>query len=104
VCPPARTGIGRAVPTREDVTELLSAGHSYATAARELGIAPGLAYMIATGLPADGSGAPPPVDEARLEGGTSQQLVNPPAADPVRKAHVLDWVRGRAERELTRSP
>jgi hypothetical protein len=42
------------VPTREHVRKLLDDGLDYAAAAQRLGIPPGQAYMIATGLPADG--------------------------------------------------
>jgi hypothetical protein len=91
-----------AMPTREHVTRLLDRGHSYETAARELGIPAGLAYMLATGLPADGSATPAPQELAsrRVLAGGSQQLVNPPAYNPTRKAGVIEWVRERARREL----
>ena len=46
------------MPTRAQVLELLDAGHSYQTVGRALRIPPGQAFMIATGLPADGSDAP----------------------------------------------
>jgi hypothetical protein len=72
------------VPTRDQVEELLGAGHSYETAARELGIAPGLARMIATGRPGDG--------------------VDVPVHNPTTSATVMEWVRGRAARQLTRPP
>jgi hypothetical protein len=88
--------------TRAQVIELIEAGHSYETAAKELGIPPGQAFMIATGLPADGSEAPPPHEpeqEAALNG-SSQQLVNPPPFNPTRKPEVLAWVKRRAAREL----
>jgi hypothetical protein len=90
------------VATRAQVLELLKAGHSYETAARELRIPAGQAYMIATGVPADGSDAPPPEELAGkpLLEGSSQQLVNPPAFNPTRKQEVLDWVRLRAARDL----
>jgi hypothetical protein len=45
------------VPTREQVRELLGEGLDYADAGRRLGIPAGQAYLIATGLPADGSEA-----------------------------------------------
>jgi hypothetical protein len=88
------------MPTREQVLSLLSTGHSYATAARELHIPAGLAFMIATGRPADASGAPPLPESPELSG-SSQQLVNPPAVTPTRNAAVMQWVRERAARELT---
>jgi hypothetical protein len=90
------------MPTRAQVLEQLDAGHSFETAARELRIAPGLAFMIATGLPADGSGAPHP-DELRawpVLPGSSQQLVNPRAFNPTRDETVIAWVRARAAREV----
>ena len=90
------------MPTRARVLELLEAGHSYERIGRALKIAPGLAFMIATGLPADGSDAPHP-DELRgkpvLPGG-SQILVNPPAVNPTRDETVIAWARARAAREL----
>ncbi len=92
------------MPTREQVTALLHQGHTYETAARELKIPAGLAFMIATGLPADGSDAPPPeqLESERVLPGSSQQLVNPPPFNPTRKQHVIDWVRQRAARELSK--
>jgi hypothetical protein len=91
------------MPSRDQVLELLDSGHTFKTAARELGIAPGLAYMIATGMPADGSDTPSP---ERLRGkpalsGASQQLVNPPTVNPARRRMILDWVRERATHDLT---
>jgi hypothetical protein len=58
--------------------------------------------MIATGLPADGSGEPTREElaEKHVLSGSSQHLVNPPAFNPTRKPHVIEWVRGRASREL----
>lgn len=88
--------------TRPQIRELLRQGHTYETAGRELGIPAGQAYMIATGLPADGSGGPTPeeLEEKPVLPGSSQGLVNPPPLHPVRKQHVVDWVRERAAREL----
>jgi hypothetical protein len=93
------------VATRAQVTRLLDEGHSYETAGRELGISPGQAFMIATGLPADGSDASPPeeLERRRVPPGSSQHLSNPPAFNPTRKPRVMDWVRERAARELERS-
>jgi hypothetical protein len=88
--------------TRAQVIELIEAGHSYETAAKELGIPSGLAFMIATGLPADGGEAQPPPEpeqEPALNG-SSQQLVNPPTFNPTRKPELLAWVKRRAAREL----
>jgi hypothetical protein len=88
--------------TRAQVTELLDRGHSYESAGKELHIPAGQAFMIATGLAADGGDAPTSEELARkpVLAGSSQHLVNPPAFNPKRKQHVLDWVKTRAEREL----
>jgi hypothetical protein len=64
---------------------LLEGGHDYESAARELGISPGLAYMIATGKPA---------------GAGDQHLVHSPPFNPTRNETVMAWVRERASREL----
>ncbi|HEX8158363.1 MAG TPA: hypothetical protein VF526_13345 [Solirubrobacteraceae bacterium] len=90
--------------SRDQVLELLDQGHSYETAARALNVAPGLAYMIATGLPADGGDAPSQQELARkpVLPGSSQQLVNPPPYNPTRKDSVIAWVRERAARELAK--
>lgn len=90
--------------TRDQVLALLDEGHTYETAARELDIPPGRAFMIATGLPADGGTSPAagrPVSERALEG-SPQRLVNPPPHNPTRSDEVMEWVRGRAARELGR--
>jgi hypothetical protein len=89
------------VTTRAQVLELLDQGHTYESAARELRIPAGRAYMIATGLPAD-SGTPSLQDPAvnPLQSGSTQQFVNPPAFNPTRNQRVIDWVRRRAEHDL----
>ncbi|MGI8863280.1 MAG: hypothetical protein ACR2JH_02600 [Solirubrobacteraceae bacterium] len=89
------------MPNRDQVLELLDHGHSYETAARELGIPAGQVFMIATGLPADGGDGPAPEElrDKRLLPGSSQHLVNPPAFNPTRSAEVVEWVRERAARE-----
>jgi hypothetical protein len=91
------------VTTRAQVLELLEQGHTYETAARELRIPAGQAYMIATGLPADGSDVPSPEELSAkpVLPGSSQQLVNPPPFNPTRKQQVVDWVRMRAGRDLS---
>jgi hypothetical protein len=87
--------------TRAQIRELLDEGHSYVTAARKLRIAPGEAYLVATGRPADGS------DGRWFDGRTAQPvspqtLVGPPPVNPTRNSEVDAWVRERAARELTR--
>jgi hypothetical protein len=94
-----------AMPSRAQVDELLKLGHTYESVARELGISPGLAFMIATGVPADGSGAMTPEELAtrRVPNRSTQQLVNPPAVNPTSSDTVMRWVRERAASELERS-
>ncbi|HSO97393.1 MAG TPA: hypothetical protein VLP43_00440 [Solirubrobacteraceae bacterium] len=90
------------MPTRFQVAKLVDQGLSYEAIGRELDIPPGQAFMIATGLPADGSDSPHP-DELRCRPvlpGSSQHLVNPRPQDPTRNEAVIDWVRQRAAREL----
>lgn len=90
------------MPTQDQVRALLDRGHSYETVARELGIPAGQAFMIATGLPADGGDTPSPEElhDKRLLSGSSQHLVNPPPFNPTRNAQVMKWVRARAARQL----
>jgi len=92
--------------TRAQVTQLLSEGRSFETAAAELGISPGEAFMIATGVPADGSDDPHPdeLDQQNPLPASPQHLSNPPASNPTSNSAVLDWVRRRARHELTSPP
>jgi hypothetical protein len=88
--------------TTDQVRALVEAGHDYASAARRLSISPGLAYLLATGLPADGSGSPRPDERAGRpppEPG-AQRLINPPAVNPTRNQDVIDWVGRRAAHDL----
>jgi hypothetical protein len=93
------------VTTRAQVIELLDAGHSYETAATALCIPAGLAFMIATGVPADSGDRSPqrglPGERVLPEG--SQQLVNPPPFNPTRDKRLAAWVGERARRELRSS-
>jgi hypothetical protein len=91
--------------TRAQVAELRALGHSYEAIGRELGIGPGLALMIGTGLPADSSAAASPaeLDERDVPHTGTQALVNPPAHNPTRNDDVMRWVQERAARELRQS-
>jgi hypothetical protein len=88
--------------TTDQVRALLEAGHGFESAAHRLSISPGLAYMLATGVPADGSGSPRPQERAGRPGPEpgAQRLVNPPAVNPTRNQDVIDWVGRRAARDL----
>lgn len=90
------------MPTRFEVTKLVDEGVSYEEIGRRLNIPPGQAFMIATGLPADGSDSPHP-NELRYKPvlpGSSQHLVNPRPHNPTRNDDVMRWVQARAAREL----
>lgn len=86
-------------PLRQRILTELENGSSYEVIGQRLGIPAGQAYMIATGLPADGSDV---LDAAALEQrpglmqGASQKLVNPPADIPTRQPEVEAWLRERA--------
>lgn len=88
------------MPTREQVLAALDAHRSdYDAAARALGIWPGQAYLIATGLPADG-GDTYPEEELQRPGAltaSTQRLVSrcSPPDDPTSHAVVQRWVRAR---------
>jgi hypothetical protein len=89
------------MPTRHEVLALLDGGTDYQAVAARLGIHPGLAHLIATGVPADGSDELTAREAARpgLLQGSSQHLSNPPAHAPDAGAVVSEWLRRRVERD-----
>ena len=88
--------------TREAVSAAVADGRSWRQAAESLGVDPGLAFMVGTGFPADGSGVPEL--EVRTGAGQAlsspQELVNPRGHNPLRNELVEAWVRIRAAKEL----
>lgn len=85
------------MPTREQVRRLLDTGIGYESAGRRLSLHPGLAYLIATGVPADGGDTL--TEEERSAPymiSASQQLVNPPPENPTTNDEVERWIRARA--------
>lgn len=85
------------MPTREQVRGLLDGGLDYEGAGRRLGIPPGQAYLIATGVAADGSDTITDADAQRpgyLR--SSQHLANPPHENPTVKESVAAWLKARA--------
>lgn len=78
---------------------MVESGLSYEEIGRRLGIAPGLAYLIATGMPADGSDAPSAHAHERTSFlGSSQHLANPqPAENTTARDTVRRWVHQRVE-------
>jgi hypothetical protein len=88
------------MPTRDQLIAAVRSGDSYEQIGARFGIPPGQAYMIVTGLPADGSDVLGPEflatrAEFLLEGG-SQHLANPPTSVPTQDDGVLDWIKARA--------
>ncbi|HVV12587.1 hypothetical protein [Amycolatopsis sp.] len=92
------------MPTREQVRQLAESGLGYEEIGRRLGIPPGLAHLIGTGLPADG-GTAPEEREARGLPPTSRQWANPPHGNPVAKETVRQWIaeRVRADAQMRRA-
>jgi len=85
------------VPTREQVRRLLDTGIGYESAARRLSLHPGLAYLIATGVPADGGDTLTEEERsAPYMMGASQRLVNQPPQNPTTNDQVERWMRARA--------
>jgi hypothetical protein len=84
---------------RHQVLQLVEAGMTYEQAAAKLHIDAGLAYMIATGLPADGSDSLTSGDRDRLGflAVSTQPLANPEKADrPTGRPSVREWIKQRA--------
>lgn len=92
------------MPTKDQVLAVLSRRSDadgtpdYALIADDLGIPAGRAFMIATGVPADGGDALAPEDLERpgLLPGSSQHLANPKAESPSHASTVRAWMKRRA--------
>lgn len=92
------------MPTRTQILARVRAGTSYQEIAAELQISPGQAYMIATGLPADGSDAEHKLSgRAGLIEGSTQHLVSPEPQLPKHKGLVAEWMRSRAAADAAMS-
>jgi hypothetical protein len=79
------------------VLALLQQGLTYEEAGERLGVPPGQAYLVATGIPADG-GDTVTAEQRRRPGmlpSRSQRLVNPNEVNPTHRDDVLDWIRSR---------
>lgn len=91
------------MPTRDQVLAAIGAECDYLAAERRLGIPAGQAYLVATGLPADGGDTFPP-DEPQRPGvlaTSTQRLVyaSSQPENPTAKPHVHEWIKGRAAGE-----
>jgi hypothetical protein len=84
------------VPTRDQVRRLLEQGHDYPEISRRLGVPPGQAYLIGTGIPADGGDTY--TDAERQRPGvlpTAPHLLGLAAENPTTKQAVLNWIKAR---------
>ncbi len=91
------------MPTKSVVMSMVRSGKSYEEVGGELGLTAGAAYLIATGLPVDGSDGVyylPPEREGALDGST-QHLSNPPTEVPKSSSTTEQWVRRRASSDRT---
>lgn len=85
------------MPTREQVRVLVEQGLDYETIGARLGVPAGQAYLIGTGIPADGSETV--TEQERQRPGvlpTAQHLLGVQPKNPTTKQAVLDWVKARA--------
>lgn len=88
------------MPSRDQLIAALRSGASYEQVGQRFDIPAGQAYLIVTGLPADGSDVLGPEELERraeflLDGG-SQHLANPPTEVVTENESTLEWVRARA--------
>ncbi|MDG4785888.1 hypothetical protein O7626_08100 [Micromonospora sp. WMMD1102] len=84
--------------SKEMVLHLVGQGRGYQEIGAELGIPAGQAYLVGTGLPADGGGTVTRAQRQRpgVLPSRSQALVNPREANPTSSSRVHDWMRERA--------
>lgn len=87
------------MPTRTQVLARVRRAHTYEEIGEEFHIPPGQAYMIATGMPADGSDVLTREQQRNREGlveGSTQHLVNPDTEIPEHQSVVERWMKARA--------
>jgi hypothetical protein len=84
------------VPTRDQIRALLEQGHDYPAIGRRLGVPAGQAYLIATGMPADGSDTYTEAERQRPGAlPSAQYLLGAEAENPTTKEGVLNWIKSR---------
>jgi hypothetical protein len=90
------------MPSREQILRLLADGCDYDEAGRRLGVPPGQAYLIATGIPADGGDTVTRAQRERpgMLASRSQLLVNPRENNPTVRDEVREWIRWRVITDL----
>lgn len=88
------------MPTRDQVLRSYQQHGDYRAAAQQLGVPAGQAYLVATGLPADGGDTFPPEHTSRpgVLPGSTQALVyaDQQVRNPTSKPDVHDWIKQRA--------
>jgi Hemerythrin HHE cation binding domain len=91
------------LPTREQVLATVGGSRDYVRASEQLGIPAGQAYLIATGVPADGGDTFPPEDQRRagMVEGSTQSLVyrDVEVVNPINGPKVHAWIRRRAAQD-----
>ncbi|MGH9087561.1 MAG: hemerythrin domain-containing protein, partial [Acidimicrobiales bacterium] len=87
------------MPTREQALSGFRAHGDYEAVGRQLGIPAGQAFMVATGLPADGGStyAPDELQRPGMIGQSNQFLVYPGSSpeNPTSKPLVHEWIKRR---------
>jgi hypothetical protein len=81
-----------ALPSKEQVKELIDQGLDYPEIGRRLGVPAGQAYLIGTGTPADGGHSTDEPDNRPGVLSSAQHLANPPLENPTSKQLVHDWI------------
>ncbi len=86
------------MPSKEQVLRLVRQGRGYEEIGRALRVPPGLAYLVATGIPADGGDTVTRRQRERpgMVPSRSQHLVNPREINPTTHRLVHEWIRNRA--------
>jgi hypothetical protein len=84
-----------ALPSKEQVKQLIAQGLDYPEIGRRLGVPAGQAYLIGTGTPADGGHSTDEPDNRPGVLSSAQHLANPPHENPTSKQLVHDWITRR---------
>jgi hemerythrin-like domain-containing protein len=93
-----RSGNSAGVATREQVRALVEQGLEYPEIGRRLGVPPGQAYLIGTGMAADGGHTYTEAERQRPGVLTTAQfLLGITADNPTTKQVVLDWIKRRVD-------
>lgn len=86
------------MPTRSQLLARVRRAHTYDEIGEEFHIPPGQAYLIATGVPADGSDVLTREQQSSREGlleGSTQHMVNPATELPKHQDLVERWMKER---------